>query len=294
MHYIFLDLEWNNAYSKIHHRFVNEIIEIGAVKLNEDLVEVGRFDIFIKSRITKKLGTRFKNLTNISNEEMTDGVDFSEAIKRFADFCGNNFITVTWSNSDLYAIAENFKLFLGKLPNGYFQKYLDLQKFYQSIYGSNDGNQISLKNAAENVGINLESLSLHRASDDSAVTADIFKRIKDKGDFQPLLVDTCSDGFYKRLTFKPYLIDDPKSEFITKKDLSFKCPICHKPVKSLNDWTVKNKQFYNILECKQCKLKFRARVRIKKCYDSTAVKKSIVVINNKPKEAVKIKEKQAL
>ena len=40
MQYIFLDLEWNNAYSKIHHRFVNEIIEIGAVKLNENFIEI--------------------------------------------------------------------------------------------------------------------------------------------------------------------------------------------------------------------------------------------------------------
>ena len=291
MHYIFLDLEWNNAYSKIHHRFVNEIIEIGAVKLNEQLIEVDRFDVFIKSRITKKLGTRFKNLTNISNEEMIEGVDFSEAVKKFSQFCGSDFITVTWSNSDLYAIAENFKLFLGKLPEGYFEKYLDLQKFYQSVYVSADGNQISLKNAAENVGINLESLSLHRASDDSAVTADIFKRIKDKGDFVSLLVDTSSADFYKRLTFKPYLIDDPKSEYVNKKDLSFKCPNCHKPAKAMNEWSVKNKQFYNIMECKNCKLKFRARVRIKKCYDSTAVKKSIVVINGKSKEQPVSKDK---
>lgn len=294
MHYVFLDLEWNNAYSKIHHRFVNEIIEIGAVKLNEKLQEVDRFDVFIKSRITKKLGTRFKNLTNITNEEMIEGIDFSDAMKSFSAFCGSDFITVTWSNSDLYALAENFKLFLGKLPDGYFSKYLDLQKFYQSVYGSNNGNQISLKNAAENVGINLESLSLHRASDDSAVTAEIFKRIKDKGDFSKLLVNTDSPDFYKRLTFKPYLIDDPNSEFIAKKDLSFKCPTCQKPAKPLNEWTVKNKQFYNILECKHCKLKFRARVRIKKCYDSTAVKKSIVVINYKPKEPHKHKEKQSV
>ncbi len=294
MHYIFLDLEWNNAYSKIHHRFVNEIIEIGAVKLNEELIEVDRFDVFIKSRITKKLGTRFKNLTNISNEEMIDGVDFADAVKLFAEFCGDDFITVTWSNSDLYAIAENFKLFLGRLPDGYFLKYLDLQKFYQSVFGSDNGNQISLKNAAENVGINLESLSLHRASDDSAVTADIFKRIKDKGDYTKLLVDTASPDFYKRLTFKPYLIDDPESEFVSKKDLSFRCPTCHKPAKPLNKWTVKNKQFYNILECKHCKLKFRARVRIKKCYDSTSVKKSIVMINNKTKESAKPKEKQSV
>ena len=49
MQYIFLDLEWNNAYSKIHHRFVNEIIEIGAVKLDENFLETDRFDVFIKS-----------------------------------------------------------------------------------------------------------------------------------------------------------------------------------------------------------------------------------------------------
>ena len=294
MHYIFLDLEWNNAYSKIHHRFVNEIIEIGAVKLNEDFEEIGRFDVFVKSRITKKLGSRFKNLTNISNEEMSEGVDFLEAVTKFAGFCGDDFITITWSNSDLYAIAENFHLFLGRLPDSYFRQYLDLQKFYQIIYGNSNGNQISLKNAAENVGINLESLSLHRASDDSAVTAEIFKRIMDKGDYKSLLVDTASPDFYKRLTFKPYLIDDPKSEFINKKDLSFKCPTCHKPAKAISEWTVKNKQFYNIMECNSCRLKFRARVRIKKCYDSTAVKKSIVVIKNKKSESVKSKEKQTL
>ena len=294
MQYVFLDLEWNNAYSKIHHRFVNEIIEIGAIKLDERLNEVERFDVFIKSRITKKLGTRFKNLTNISNEEMIEGVDFSDAIKRFSEFCGDNFITVTWSNSDLYAIAENFRLFLGTLPEGLFLKYLDLQKFYQSIFGSNNGNQISLKNAAENVGINLESLSLHRASDDSAVTAEIFKRIKDKGDYTKLLVDTCNADFYKRLAFKPYLIDDVNSDFVTKKDLSFKCPSCNKSAIAKNEWTVKNKQFYNIMECKHCKVKFRARVRIKKMYDSTCVKKSIVIINNKSNNSASVKEKHTV
>ena len=104
MHYIFLDLEWNNAYSKQHHRFVNEIIEIGAVKLNEQLTEVDRFDVFIKSRITKKLGTRFKNLTNISNEEMIEGVDFAEAVKLFSEFCGDDFITFTWSYVTVFMI----------------------------------------------------------------------------------------------------------------------------------------------------------------------------------------------
>ena len=33
MDYVILDLEWNTAYSKSAHKFVNEIIEFGAVKV---------------------------------------------------------------------------------------------------------------------------------------------------------------------------------------------------------------------------------------------------------------------
>ena len=41
MKYIILDLEWNSAYSVKESRFINEIIEIGAVKLDENLNEIG-------------------------------------------------------------------------------------------------------------------------------------------------------------------------------------------------------------------------------------------------------------
>ena len=36
MDYVILDLEWNTAYSKSAHKFVNEIIEFGAVKVDGD------------------------------------------------------------------------------------------------------------------------------------------------------------------------------------------------------------------------------------------------------------------
>ena len=37
MQYIILDLEWNTAFDKRRKEFVNEIIEFGAVKLDEQL-----------------------------------------------------------------------------------------------------------------------------------------------------------------------------------------------------------------------------------------------------------------
>lgn len=278
MSIVFLDLEWNNAYSKIHKRFVNEIIEIGAVKLDDQYNEIDRFDIIIRSQITKRLCTRFKSLTNISNEQMREGVPFDEAIKRFLFWCGKNFLTVTWSNSDLYAIIENFQLFYDKFPNNCFETYLDLQRFYHFIFKRDNGNQISLKSAAENLEIPLQDIALHRASDDSAVTAEIFKKIAKLGDINEFVTDTRTNDFYERLSFKPYCIDDINSEYITSDDLSFVCECGHK-AKPVSEWKVTNKQFSNIFVCGACKNRFLGRVRIKKHFDYTKVKKSILPIN---------------
>ena len=42
MQYIVIDLEWNGSYSKKAHGYFNEIIEVGAVKVNEDMKIVVR------------------------------------------------------------------------------------------------------------------------------------------------------------------------------------------------------------------------------------------------------------
>lgn len=43
MQYIVADLEWNGAFSKKAHGYFNEIIEIGAVKLDSQLQPAGGF-----------------------------------------------------------------------------------------------------------------------------------------------------------------------------------------------------------------------------------------------------------
>ena len=49
---IILDLEWNTAYYPKQSRFINEIIEFGAVKLDENLEVVDDFQMFVRSRLT--------------------------------------------------------------------------------------------------------------------------------------------------------------------------------------------------------------------------------------------------
>lgn len=57
MNYIVIDFEFNGAYSKRHHRFVNEIIEFGAVKLDDRLNMIDTFSELVTPQISKKLNS---------------------------------------------------------------------------------------------------------------------------------------------------------------------------------------------------------------------------------------------
>lgn len=68
MNYIIFDLEatcWENDRTK-----QNEIIEIGAVKLDENLAVIGEFQTFIKPKLNPILSDFCKKLTSISQEEV--------------------------------------------------------------------------------------------------------------------------------------------------------------------------------------------------------------------------------
>ena len=55
MNFIIFDLEWNNAYNYKLKRGMNEIIEIGAVKLDENLDVVDTFKQLIKPQLSRKI-----------------------------------------------------------------------------------------------------------------------------------------------------------------------------------------------------------------------------------------------
>ena len=70
MSYVILDLEWNGSYSKRLHKYVNEIIEFGAVKVDDDFNLVDTFSVLISPKIGKKLCSKVKELTKITNENL--------------------------------------------------------------------------------------------------------------------------------------------------------------------------------------------------------------------------------
>ncbi|MBQ8740603.1 MAG: DNA polymerase III, partial [Clostridia bacterium] len=83
MHYVILDMEWDSAYHKLHKRFVNQILQIGAVKLDENFNIVDIFDVTVKSSICKRVSKRFTELTGITKEMMLEGISLSDAVDRY-------------------------------------------------------------------------------------------------------------------------------------------------------------------------------------------------------------------
>lgn len=291
MKYIVLDLEWNSAYYKPQGRFINEIIQIGAVKLNEEFVVEDTFQVYIKSQIVKKLSNRTINLTGITNEQMNSGISFRDAVVKYNTWAGDNSITMTWSDSDLYAIVENSRIFLDNSLKFSLYGYLDLQSYIQGelrLLGHPITNQISLANAAAMLGISTDSFELHNAKDDSYLSALMLKKTYNFERFTKLLRNAADPSFYERLFFRSYYISNINDARINKNHLKFTCPQCKLRLKRQNKWKFKNNWLRAELSCEKCKVNYRCMVSFKQTYDKLITKKRIlpIAINSEDKNVV--------
>ncbi|GFI71191.1 hypothetical protein IMSAG250_00382 [Clostridiales bacterium] len=284
MFYVIFDLEWNNAYNYKLKKGMNEIIEIGAIKLDEKLNIVDTFKQLIKPKLSNKLSSRFKNLTHISMDEINDsGIDFENAIEDFSRWSGGeNSVFLSWSNSDLYVLIDNFKKFIGVSSIDFIKKYADLQKYCQSFIKNNTANQISLANCAEIFDINADTENMHRALEDCYVSAECFKKVFNSN-FSKFVVD-CDKAFFERLVFKPYFLTKCISEDYNVNNEVLNCPYCKSNMRVLKKYESVNKSFRTVCECSKCGKKFWAFVRAKKTYDGIVVTKKINIMNKKRAE----------
>lgn len=281
MNYIILDLEWDSAYSHKKNGFVNQIVQIGAVKLNSEFKLIDRIEILVKSGITKKVTKRFTELTGITTDDMKSGIPLKSATEKYNEWAGEDIVTMTWSNSDLYVIVENAKLFAdGLMPR--LERYVDLQKYVQSQMKRSEGNknQISLSDAAEHFNISVEDFDLHTAADDSMVAAQLLKKTYKKDDFEIYVKDATSSEFFERLAFKNYYLSNINDKNINPADLDFYCDKCGVLASRSKKWNYRNHWFTSEFYCSGCDEKFIGRIMFKKTYSSLKVSRRIL---RKPK-----------
>ena len=273
MNYIIMDLEWNNSYMKSAQRFVNEIIEVGAVKLDENLNTVGTFSEIIKPVLSKKLRSRIKNLTNISNDDIKAGKPFSAVISEFEKWVGDDSVVLSWGDTDIRTLLTNVKCFLNKEDISFIRKYADLQRYCQCFINMENVQQAGLSYAAECLQIDAEKFPHHRALDDSLLSAECFKKTFNKEKLNEFIKE-CNEDFYARLAFHPYVIRKKDDPLIDKNVFNCVCDICGGNVKVIKKWKFSNQSFRGIFYCGKCDREFRVSLRIKKFYDRIDIKRN--------------------
>ena len=154
MNYIVLDMEWNQPWpgspsSKkvLPVNIRGEIIQIGAVRINEEQFVEDEFQIMIKPKYYRHLNRRVSKLTGIKEAKLREeGVSFPEAIEQFRSWCGEDIVFLTWGFDDIGILRENLRLF--GLGEDWTERWFNAQMIFNA---QTDGStsQKALKTAME-------------------------------------------------------------------------------------------------------------------------------------------------
>lgn len=172
MNYIVFDMEWNQPFSKetaIHSPiyFSGEIIQIGAIKLNEHGKAVDCFNEFIAPTFYKRLHYRIKKITGIDQKMLKNQKGFKEVIKDFRLWCGGNCLLLSWGYDDIQMLKDN--LLMHDLDEHWLPPCLNLQGIYNHQI-AHENRQFSLETAMETLDIT-STLPAHDAFNDAIYTA---------------------------------------------------------------------------------------------------------------------------
>ena len=284
MQYIVMDLEWNGGYSSRAHGYFNEIIEIGAVKIGSNLQITDRFRAAVRPTVNKKLSGIVSNLTNITTEELEDGTTFDKMMRGFAGWIGpEDSVLLTWSTTDLLVLMENCRFFYQKQEIPFLRHYMDFQAYAQRRMQVDASQQIGLARAGELLGISEDALSLHRALDDSVLTAQILQRVYEPESFAAAIQKVDAE-FYRRITFKTTIISDIDNPLVKRSEMTFRCPECSRNLRRAGNWRFRSRAFCADFVCKACDKKYHGRIQCRLKYEGVEMRKRLEEVVPKPAE----------
>lgn len=275
MNYVILDLEWNGGYSAKMNGYVNEIIEFGAVKLDETMQIIGQFSMLVKPKLTKRLRSWVRDLTALTNKELEDGDTFLYALSKFRAFAAHC-VLMTWSTSDLTALQSNCRCYgkNGRLP--FIKQYVDLQMYCQEMLGINDRSPVSLAAAAERLALDIKDIPLHRAIGDCIISAKCLQKLYSKGAMKAHIRQADCDAFYHWLSFHNTYLCNMENPLIDKTAMYLNCGICGARADRLTSWESKNRAFYAAFACPHCGCGFKGKIMFRLKADGMTVVKKIL------------------
>jgi DNA polymerase III epsilon subunit-like protein len=242
---IVIDLEWNTASRKpkvdpeLASRMPFEIIEIGAVKLDDQLRVRGSFHRRVVPVLYKQIQYHIAQVTRRTQQSLNHGKTFEQAARQLFEFAGDQAVFASWGTSDPEVLISNLDFHSVKeLPPF---KALNIQAVFSRLAeGTTRGNQRSIEYALDFLRLD-KDLPFHEALSDAVYAARILEEtVKPELKGKPGLKAV---SLLKPFIYDPFLVsqweervelgkrDDPRRYLESR---SFVCPACGRPV--TGDW----------------------------------------------------------
>jgi 3'-5' exoribonuclease 1 len=170
MNYIILDLEatcW-----KQKGKFQSEIIEIGALCINENKEILDEYCSFVKPIINPILSEFCTKLTTIEQQDIDVASEYPKVLSNFQDWIlsyGANYWLCSWGFYDRSQFKKDCQLH--RLDATWLRQHISLKHQYGDVHSL--PRPISMKDALKREGFELQGTH-HRGIDDARNIAQVF------------------------------------------------------------------------------------------------------------------------
>ncbi len=262
MSLIVFDLEWNIGYQPktfqyhgVELTLRGEIIQIGAVKIDDRGEVLDTFEINLRPRIFRKLQHRIAQVTGLSQGDLEAGVPMKEGLTRFVEWAGPDAEFAEWGLDDVPVLKQN--LFLYGLDESWPNRWYDLQRIFLQYYPRKEGEGMTLESVVDRLGIPKEE-PFHNALDDALYTVKICRELplakglaaypdEESQLIEALLTDPEAE-YHDVQTFLGRMEHD---DYKTDPTLfTVHCPVCGAPLTVGDIWLKRgNTGYYTLAHC---------------------------------------------
>lgn len=282
MAFIVIDLEFNNL-EGIHRYYPNifaekpelksleldnEIIEIGAIKLDNYMKPLKEFKAYIKPMAIPVLNPKISEITNITEDDLKDGLTFEEGIEKLQELIDEGDIICSWAKDDIIEIINNAVFFKYNNLN-WLKNYLDLQEYSTKILGKKKS--LSLKSALDELKIKVDNSKLHDALNDAVYTSEVFKRIYNSRVLKNYII--------KDIYNMPAVDIENINEYkLDREKIIEKCPRCNVKLEIEHDFVPLKWRFLALGKCPKCNNRVVNEIVVKKTFSGEEVYKEVSII----------------
>ena len=302
MNYIIFDLEWNQSEEKKKQNkdLLFEIIEIGAIKLDECKHLIGEFSHIIKPRVYSDMNHITKDLIQLKMEELERGLPFKDVIKNFLEWCGEDYVFCTWGSLDLLELQRNMKFYEMEPLSDKPIAYLDIQKLFSRQFEDKVSRR-TLEYAVDFLKIK-KDIPFHRAFADAYYTSKVFGSILKETekhisfDVFNLPRDKKAEVHISFHDYSKYISREFPNKTLAMADkvvISTRCYKCGKFLRKKIKWFTPNgKHYYSVSYCSNHGY-LKGKIRIRKTEANTVyiVKTLKLITDEEMQEIVSKKDK---